>query len=186
MKPNTKQPVEGDDERRMAILDAALECFLKHGYAKTSLDDIARAAHISRPLLYLKFKNKGEIFQRAFLHIIGDGYVTAEAAMDTFRNFTDPNAKKKAILAIYEALLLVPWDKVMDQPMASEFYHTCSELFPEVSKQHEQTILKYVSAILGDEELAMIFTLAVLGLQSDIPSTNILRNRIEQLTNRFM
>jgi AcrR family transcriptional regulator len=186
MKQETKPPVEGNDKRRMAILDAALECFLKHGYAKTSLDDIARAAHISRPLLYLKFKNKGEIFQQAFLHVIGDGYVIGEEVMDTFRNFTDPDAKKKAILAIYEALLLAPWDKVMDQPMASEFYRTCSELFPEVSGQHEQTILKYISAILGDEELAVIFTLAVVGLHSDIPSTNVLRNRIEQLTNRFI
>ena len=49
------------EKRRTAILAAALKCFLQFGYAKTSMDDVAKEANLSRPLIYLKFKNK-EVF----------------------------------------------------------------------------------------------------------------------------
>jgi AcrR family transcriptional regulator len=38
--------------RRLSILQAARWCFLNFGFAKTSLDDIAKRAGISRTLLY--------------------------------------------------------------------------------------------------------------------------------------
>ena len=31
-------------------------CFLQFGYAKTSMDDVASNANLSRPLIYLRFK----------------------------------------------------------------------------------------------------------------------------------
>lgn len=53
-----KIDLELDRERRNHILDASLHCFLQLGYANTSMDDVARKANLSRPLIYLKFKSK--------------------------------------------------------------------------------------------------------------------------------
>lgn len=36
--------------------------FLQFGYSKTSMEDVAKEANLSRPLIYLKFKNKEELY----------------------------------------------------------------------------------------------------------------------------
>lgn len=178
MKQNPKVQ-DAPDERRTAIIEAALDCFLKFGYAKTSLDDIAKQAHLSRPLLYLKYKNKEEIFKSVFEHVVGEGYEAAKKVMD------NPGDKKKKLLAVYEALLLKPWDKVMGQPMSKEFYDTCTYLFPDMSENHEKMIIKYTTAILEDKKVAEVFALASKGLQNDLPNGETLRDRLEILIQRF-
>ncbi|WP_372965720.1 TetR/AcrR family transcriptional regulator [Marinobacter sp.] len=44
-----------------AILDAAEKAFSEKGYDRTSMDDIARTASLSRALLYVYFKDKAAI-----------------------------------------------------------------------------------------------------------------------------
>lgn len=58
-------------EKRARILDAALTNFSAYGFARTSMADIAKSADMSRPALYLHFRNKEEIF-RATLETILD------------------------------------------------------------------------------------------------------------------
>lgn len=52
-----------DTAKREAILAAALDRFLQYGFRRTSMEDIARAAGMSRPALYLLFRNKEDIFR---------------------------------------------------------------------------------------------------------------------------
>jgi AcrR family transcriptional regulator len=47
--------------RQDAILDAAEKMFGEKGYDRTSMDDIARTASLSRALLYVYFKDKAAI-----------------------------------------------------------------------------------------------------------------------------
>jgi AcrR family transcriptional regulator len=49
------------EERRTAILDAALTAFSQTGYHATSLDDIAREAGVSKALIYEHFASKQEL-----------------------------------------------------------------------------------------------------------------------------
>ena len=56
--------------RRAAILESAKGVFLRYGFKKTSMDDLARAAGLSRQGLYLHFSTKDELFKAAVLHII--------------------------------------------------------------------------------------------------------------------
>ena len=51
--------------RREAVLDSAMQTFAKFGYRKTSMDDIARAARVSRPGLYFLFESKPALFREA-------------------------------------------------------------------------------------------------------------------------
>lgn len=50
-------------ERREAILDAAESVFFGKGYERCSMDDIAKAAQLSRTLLYVYFKDKAAIMR---------------------------------------------------------------------------------------------------------------------------
>ena len=54
-----------DDPRRRGPLEAALTVFARYGYAKTSMDEIARTAQVSRQGLYLHFATKEELFRVA-------------------------------------------------------------------------------------------------------------------------
>lgn len=46
-----------------ALLDGAMQEFARHGFAKTSMSDIAKAAGISRTSLYNHFPTKEEVFK---------------------------------------------------------------------------------------------------------------------------
>ncbi len=47
--------VSGASEQRMRIVDGALACIARYGLAKTTLDDVARAARYSRATVYRAF-----------------------------------------------------------------------------------------------------------------------------------
>lgn len=49
-------------ERRESVITAAVAVFLRYGYARTTMADLATAAGLSRPTLYLLFPDKDEIF----------------------------------------------------------------------------------------------------------------------------
>ncbi|MBU1671225.1 MAG: TetR/AcrR family transcriptional regulator [Actinobacteria bacterium] len=48
-------------QRRSDILEAARGLFRRYGYRKTTMDDIARAAGITKPTIYSYFKGKKDI-----------------------------------------------------------------------------------------------------------------------------
>lgn len=50
-------------ERRNQVLDAALTCFAEKGYHDTTMDDVVRAANLSKGTLYWYFKSKQELFR---------------------------------------------------------------------------------------------------------------------------
>ena len=51
------------NERRAAILSAALEEFAARGFAATRLDDVARGADVAKGTIYLYFRDKESLFQ---------------------------------------------------------------------------------------------------------------------------
>lgn len=63
--PDTSGTRIADDGRREVVLAAALDTFARYGYRKTSMEDVAHAAAISRPGLYLLFGSKRELFTAA-------------------------------------------------------------------------------------------------------------------------
>lgn len=50
-------------KRRGQVVAAATGVFLRYGYARTTMADIAQAAGLSRPTLYLTFSDKEDAFQ---------------------------------------------------------------------------------------------------------------------------
>jgi AcrR family transcriptional regulator len=73
----TRLPV---DERRQQLLDLGAQLFAKHSFAELSMADIARAAGISKPLLYHYFPSKRDLF-----------VATLGAAAEELRRRTEPD-----------------------------------------------------------------------------------------------
>jgi AcrR family transcriptional regulator len=63
------------------VLDAALETFARFGYRKTSMDDVAAAAQISRPGLYFLFASKAALFRAATERAIDLDLAAAERVL---------------------------------------------------------------------------------------------------------
>ncbi|GAA1626084.1 TetR/AcrR family transcriptional regulator [Nonomuraea maheshkhaliensis] len=58
-------PAPADTGRRATVLDSAMLTFARFGYRKTSMEEVARAARISRPGLYFLFSSKETLFRAA-------------------------------------------------------------------------------------------------------------------------
>lgn len=50
-------------ERRLAIIEAALDEFISRGFTATRLDDIAKRAGVAKGTIYLHFKDKESMFE---------------------------------------------------------------------------------------------------------------------------
>jgi AcrR family transcriptional regulator len=68
-------------ERRSDVLDAALRTFTRFGYRKTSMDDVAKEAQISRPGLYFLFTSKDGLFREAAERGVEMDLAAAEEAL---------------------------------------------------------------------------------------------------------
>jgi AcrR family transcriptional regulator len=75
--------MDGKESARHAhVLETALTVFLRHGFRKTSMEDIAQAAGISRQGIYLHFKDKDAIFSASIQKTLDDGLQAANSILD--------------------------------------------------------------------------------------------------------
>jgi AcrR family transcriptional regulator len=74
----SEAPDVAESGRRDAVLESALLTFARHGYRKTSMDEVARSARISRPGLYFLFSSKQDLFRAAVTRAIEQDLAAAE------------------------------------------------------------------------------------------------------------
>ena len=70
-----------DSDRRGRLLDTALAVFARYGFRKTSMEEVARAADISRQGLYLHFGDKEALFRAAIARMLETGLAAVDAAL---------------------------------------------------------------------------------------------------------
>jgi AcrR family transcriptional regulator len=69
-----------DGERRARIVEGAMQAFVRFGYRRATMADIAAAAGISRPLLYTVFPGKAAVFRALAEMLLADAADASEAA----------------------------------------------------------------------------------------------------------
>jgi AcrR family transcriptional regulator len=77
------------EDRAPEIARAALDLFVTKGFAATKLEDVARAAGVSKGLPYLYFKSKEELFKAVIVEAIGEPLVRANEMVDAFEGSTE-------------------------------------------------------------------------------------------------
>lgn len=169
-----------DEQRRQQILDAAAHCFLQYGFAKTSMDDVAKKAGISRPAIYLKFKNKEDLFSGVYIDVVEKSLVKAELLVK------ESASKREKLIQLAEAAVLEPWSKIVGQPRAAEFYELCMQIVPGDAEVLHKRKLKLAVSIFADKETAEVFLMALEGFYEDLPSSAVLRKRIHFLIDKFL
>ena len=169
---------ERDVERRTAIVDAAKTCFLRFGYAKTSLDDIAREAGLSRPLLYRKYANKEAIFSAVYDAVFLRAFDAAAPIA------AGPGSPETKLLRMCETVCVAPYAMILDAPHPGEFWAACEQVIPKILDDHHRRWRALVARVLA-KPIAEVFVLALDGLWADEPSAAVFRKRIAVLVKRF-
>lgn len=170
---------EAAHARRELILQAARWCFLNFGFSKTSLEDIARRAGISRTLLYKIFQNKEDIYVAVFAYWMVSRQPEARQAAAG----DDPPLQR--LLAVCRLLVQEPWEDMVGAPMAAQFLDVCERVDPTVSQDHRKVVHECVQTILRDRFATEVFILSLDGLLTDEPSTALLDQRILFLSEKF-
>jgi AcrR family transcriptional regulator len=84
--------------RRRQLLEVALERFATQGYHKASMDDIAEAAGVTKPVLYQHFRSKRALY----LELLEDvGAQLLEAITKATAEATSPHQQVEAGFAAY-------------------------------------------------------------------------------------
>ena len=81
----TRRPAD----RASEIAQAALELFVTRGFAATKLEDVAKAASVSKGLPYLYFKNKEELFKAVITEAVGGPLAEATDMIDRFEGSSE-------------------------------------------------------------------------------------------------
>jgi AcrR family transcriptional regulator len=90
---------------RVVVLESALRTFHEHGYAGTSLDDLAAAMKMNRPSLYNAFGNKEALYRSALGHFIESMTAASRSALVSSPKLTE------SLIAFYAAALDVYFDE---------------------------------------------------------------------------
>jgi TetR/AcrR family transcriptional regulator of autoinduction and epiphytic fitness len=175
------------DEKRRQILAAALAVFFNYGYKRVSMNEIAEAAGISRPGLYLHFSSKEEVFRAAILQF-ADGLIE-EIANGLHSRKTIEGKLRYA----FEVWTVQRFDLTLNSPEAKEISDSSYEFAREALDQSYEKLESVLASILKGhmkstgnkkalaEKMAHILTSAVRGFKLVAKSATELRKLIQDL-----
>jgi len=139
----TKSDLTPVSDRRGDILQLATEAFVTHGYAGTSMADLARAIGIQKASLYHHFPSK----QALFVACVTEGYEGAVRRLEAIRAdraLTDSDRIRAAMEEIYRINLTTPVGRMA--PLIAEIAPT----IPEVAQAfHSGFIARHYATVTG-------------------------------------
>jgi AcrR family transcriptional regulator len=140
MTKNDPAPASG---RRADILSHATEAFVSHGFAGTSMADLARAIGIQKASLYHHFPSKESLF----VACVTEGYEGAVRRLEAIRSddaTTDSDRIRAAMEEIYRINLTTPVGRMA--PLIAEIAAT----IPEVAQAfHSGFIARHYATVTG-------------------------------------
>lgn len=86
------------EQRRESVLEAARVVFVRVGYHPTSMDDIAEAAGVTKPVLYQHFTSKLELYLAVLDQAIDELLAAADRAL---RSTADNKLRVQATMRAY-------------------------------------------------------------------------------------
>ena len=111
--------------REQQMLDAAVQMFSVNGYHETSMDAIAAEAEISKPMLYLYYGSKEELFGACLDRELGRFVEAVRADIDFSASAERPAAQRRLSFLNYIDANRASWIVLYSQATSSQaFAHT--------------------------------------------------------------
>jgi AcrR family transcriptional regulator len=171
-----------------SLLAAAFESFARYGYARTTMSDVAGAAGMSRPAVYLRVRNKDELLRAVGAELLSASVTRAKAAA---------NDSSVDLGARVEGVLLAKLDLILHLAQRSE--HALELLAAHAradadgSAAYTATIeslvakpLRQLVAAKRAREIAAMLTRCVMGFETDLEEPDAARARLHLLVELVM
>ena len=135
----------GVEARRDAVVEAATEVFLRYGYARTTMAELAAAAALSRPTLYEIFPAKDDLFAAVIDHLSQQTIRQYRETLPAFKTL------RKKLLYFCSDWATHGLKLTKQHPDAKDLFDL---RFPAVRQMYEDFILFLVEVLLNDIHLA--------------------------------
>ncbi|HEM47255.1 MAG TPA: TetR/AcrR family transcriptional regulator [Alphaproteobacteria bacterium] len=188
-------PDPGIDRRRETILAAAYVQFMRYGYRRTAMEDIARETGVSRASLYRHFANKEEIFRSLAERLHDEAVAAAEQALKA------PGPVAERVREALEAKSVRFLEVMHGSPHGAELVDESSRLCGELAAASEARVQKLLTEALraaaraGEVDLARagvsavaaaeLLVLAAAGLKHGAGDVDAFRTRLAALVRVF-
>jgi TetR/AcrR family transcriptional regulator, mexJK operon transcriptional repressor len=132
--------------KRRAILSAATEVFLQHGYLGASMDQVAAKAAVSKQTVYKQFEDKQHLFTEIVLgttNQVVDGF--AKTYVDTLEQATDIRQAFREVARRFLDTLLQPDVLRLRRLVVAE-----ADRFPEISATWYEGAFHQSIVLLGE------------------------------------
>jgi len=170
------------DEPIDRILDAAYACFTRHGVRRTTMDDIAAAAGMSRPAVYQYVRNKDDAFRRLATRLFDGALAEARAAAERDLPLAE---RLYRVTAAKLDLTLKLWQ---DTPHAAELLDAGARLSGDLGDKFLAEIRALLTTTIATSdlnlhgidasEIADIALALNYGLETDLASPQRARRRL--------
>lgn len=145
------------ESRRLAIRAAAFEVFGAYGYKRTSMEDIAKAAGMSRAALYLHYRNKQDIFRA----MVVDYFDATESRM---RAALQPGtAPVPALRAAFAAKMGRELQALMESPHGEELLDANQSACPDLVRDGDARLAAVLADWISGEARAGRVALSAFG-----------------------
>jgi len=177
------------ESKKAKVLEAAQSVFLRYGFRRVTMGDLAEAAGMSRPALYLHFCNKEKLFEGVLRTF------TTQALEEVRKGLAAQPTPEAQLRFAFEVWAVRPFGLLTATPDAKELIDCGFEFAREAIEQGSQAFEAEVAAILAPlcaggqasgqtqspEQIARILTRAVHGFKQTATSMEDLRGMIEGL-----
>jgi AcrR family transcriptional regulator len=157
-----------DDFKRSRVLGAAMKIFLAYGFSRTTMDDIAKAADMSRPALYLVFRNKTEIYRAIADLMLTESVGKARAALEG-----DGSLGERLTAAIDEALIAM-MARFAESPHGAEILDMKNGLAGDIVGRWRGRIEALIAGAIGAEAARTGVDLSARGLSEALLAAMLL------------
>lgn len=148
--------------RTEVILEAALAVFSRYGFKRASMADIAAEAQLSRPLLYLSFQNKADVFvaaARRFARMCSDA---GEAA------WPEEVSAREGLPALALAQHLPVWRLLQGSPHGAELVEAGGGMLAQLHGEAEARLTAFLASRLPqghDPDMPGMISAALHGIK---------------------
>jgi len=142
-----RQVTENAAERRRHIVQIAAEIFLRRGFARTSLLEIAQAAGLSRPTLYASFPDKAGLFRAVIETMV------ARKLDELRQGLTERSGFQAKLGFLCESWSLEGFELVQANPDAKDMFDLKFEVVQESHAAFEALLSDFLGEALGETSL---------------------------------
>lgn len=146
--------------RRERILEGALKTFLTYGFSRTTMDDIAHSAGLSRSALYQLFRNKTDIYRVIAACVLERSLDRAEAALASEGGFIE-RLDRLVQIALYDLM-----KDIEEAPHGPEILDMRNSLAGDIVAEWRNRIDSLVEKAIVEETIRTDVDLAERGFEA--------------------